>query len=521
MNSYDFGKPSYITEDISNLYHSIYESKKIDQDEDGDADFADVRVARMIASGVPKAEAIRKTRKKSYNEDFDINQNERIAQRLSESTNLEDVVDIATSHFYEEGLNQYGIDILIEKLGIYEFSDFVLDISESYNLLEWRRGPGGTRIKGEGKSKSGKDISTLKGAAKSAAIRGTAEHKARKNVEPDTTPSRMTQSLRDQETKAAVRKQPETKKPEPEVKKGMGGRISAALSAVANRAKADTELLKKSWNTAREVGRGAEARAGKLAGTVAGGLHGAAIAAHRAGTEFAKSETGKQVKAGIQKTASAAGEGIKAGSSAVRSGKTLAGAAGSAAGTFVRRMRKEEVEAWVNDLLDEGYDLSDYTWDELGEIYLDEEVDKRRAPKELIDRLNASIEGYMAQDGPNRPAYEAKQRLLKKAHEKRNKIKEQVDIYDVILSHLLDEGFVDDYESANRMIEGMSEDWMNEILKSKNWIQKAIKKKGSLSKQLGVPEEKNIPSKMLSSAAKKGGKMGRRARLAQTLRKFH
>ena len=385
MNSYDFGKSSYITEDISNLYQSIYESKKIDQDEDGDADFADVRVARMIASGVPKSEAIRKTRKKSYNEDFNITQNERIAQRLSESTNLEDVVDVATSHFYEEGLNQYGIDILIEKLGIYEFSDMVLDISESYNLLEWRRGPGGTRIKGEGKSKSGKDISTLKGAAKSAAIRGTAEHKARKNVEPDTTPSRMTQSLRDQETKAAVRKQPETKKPEPEVKKGMSGRIGAALSAVANRAKADTELLKKSWNTAREVGRGAEARAGRIAGTVAGGLHGAAIAAHRAGTEFAKTETGKQVKAGIQKTASAAGEGIKAGSSAVRSGKTLAGAAGSAAGTFVRRMRKEEVDS-----------------------------------------------------------------------------------YNLIISHLLDEGFVDDYESANRMIEGMSEDWMNEILKSKN-----------------------------------------------------
>ena len=498
MNSYDFGKSSYITEDISNLYQSIYESKKIDQDEDGDADFADVIVARMIASGVPKSEAIRKTRKKSYNEDFNITQNERIAQRLSESTNLEDVVDVATSHFYEEGLNQYGIDILIEKLGIYEFSDMVLDISESYNLLEWRRGPGGTRIKGEGKSKSGKDISTLKGAAKSAAIRGTAEHKARKNVEPDTTPSRMTQSLRDQETKAAVRKQPETKKPEPEVKKGMGGRIGAALSAVANRAKADTELLKKSWNTAREVGRGAEARAGRIAGTVAGGLHGAAIAAHRAGTEFAKSETGKQVKAGIQKTASAAGEGIKAGSSAVRSGKTLAGAAGSAAGTFVRRMRKEEVEAWVNELLDEGYDLSDYTWDELGEIYLDEGFKRMNRAKiyRQVNKLKKSgnedrafILNILSKkfDTPVERLYSTRESRKNKAgtgeYHRRKHLQarddaqadikkygfhEDYDLYDVILSHLLDEGFVDDYESANRMIEGMSEDWMNEILKSKN-----------------------------------------------------
>jgi hypothetical protein len=32
----------------------------------------------------------------------------------------------------------------------------------------------------------------------------------------------------------------------------------------------------------------------------------------------------------------------------------------------------EEVETWVNSLLEEGYDLSDYTWEEMYEDYLEE-----------------------------------------------------------------------------------------------------------------------------------------------------
>jgi hypothetical protein len=50
------------------------------------------------------------------------------------------------------------------------------------------------------------------------------------------------------------------------------------------------------------------------------------------------------------------------------------------------------------------------------------------------------------------------------------------------------------------------------------WIQKAIKKPGSLRKELGVKEGKNIPSSKLAAAAKKPGKIGKRARLAETLK---
>jgi len=53
---------------------------------------------------------------------------------------------------------------------------------------------------------------------------------------------------------------------------------------------------------------------------------------------------------------------------------------------------------------------------------------------------------------------------------------------------------------------------------TKNWIQGAIKKPGALHKQLGVPQGQKIPAKKLAKAAAAPGKLGQRARLAQTLK---
>jgi hypothetical protein len=59
------------------------------------------------------------------------------------------------------------------------------------------------------------------------------------------------------------------------------------------------------------------------------------------------------------------------------------------------------------------------------------------------------------------------------------------------------------------------------LLEKKNWIQKAIKKEGSLRKTLKAKKGKNIPASKLKKAAEKGGKTGKRARLAMTLRKLN
>jgi hypothetical protein len=53
----------------------------------------------------------------------------------------------------------------------------------------------------------------------------------------------------------------------------------------------------------------------------------------------------------------------------------------------------------------------------------------------------------------------------------------------------------------------------------KKWIADAVKKPGALRKELGVKKGEKIPAKKLASAAKKGGKLGERARLAETLKK--
>ena len=53
---------------------------------------------------------------------------------------------------------------------------------------------------------------------------------------------------------------------------------------------------------------------------------------------------------------------------------------------------------------------------------------------------------------------------------------------------------------------------------AEKWIQKSIKKPGSLRSALGAKPGKSIPAAKLAKAAKAPGKMGQRARLAQTLK---
>lgn len=55
---------------------------------------------------------------------------------------------------------------------------------------------------------------------------------------------------------------------------------------------------------------------------------------------------------------------------------------------------------------------------------------------------------------------------------------------------------------------------------SAKWIQKAHIEKGALRRELGVKSGKKIPPTLLERAAKKSGKLGRRARLAETFAKM-
>lgn len=83
MSSFEWGTMSTI-KDVSDLYSSIYEAKKKDQDQDGDKDkdFADVMIARMMASGMSRAEAIAAVKNKEYNEEYELDEATRMRKEL-------------------------------------------------------------------------------------------------------------------------------------------------------------------------------------------------------------------------------------------------------------------------------------------------------------------------------------------------------------------------------------------------------------------------------------------------------
>jgi hypothetical protein len=178
-------------------------------------------------------------------------------------------VEIATHYFIEMGLNEEGVDILIEDLGLDEFANFVYDIAEEYVLTEARAG--GVKI--EPKLASGKEI---QGKPKAASLkRLRAQKDARKETEAKASaskPSGMKASLQRQSAvAAAAKKQP--KKPgfldrvAGAVNRGIE-RHNAAMSAAKETGKTIRKAAGKVGGVAREVGKGASGAA-KLAGHVA------------------------------------------------------------------------------------------------------------------------------------------------------------------------------------------------------------------------------------------------------------
>ena len=221
---------------------------------------------------------------------------------------------------------------------------------------------------------------------------------------------------------------------------------------------------------------------------------------------------------------------------------------------------QDQFELWVNELLDEGYDLSDYTWDELYENYQQlDEVSialKRRAADASVGKVKAAQEKFNTDRTSNTAEYLSNQhrravnqhkRLVKAAYpspqaKKANELKSQkknlekafqkenYDAFDVVLEYLLDEGFAETVEGAEAIMVNMSEGWIETILEgmpahlqSKSLAdinaaerKEAKKRKEEASNESGYgknfnkPEHSNIPnSDWLEKAAAEKKKFGR------------
>jgi hypothetical protein len=231
-----------------------------------------------------------------------------------------ETVDIATEFFYNCELNENGIDIVIEELGENKFNEFIFDLAEEYFLSEERSAK---------KRKGGKSYEEIKAEIdkKEAAKKKITADKTKKAVE-----------------KAKETQAPSSKKSTEDKKKGIAGKIFGALK---DRAAKDTELLKKTVDTARKVGerRAAEGKAVYDALRERGKKAEQSATATRARRK-AKVAAGRAVQSAApvaKKAAMAAAGAAGAGAGSLKAGKSPAAAAGRAAGTFVRKM-KEELE---------------------------------------------------------------------------------------------------------------------------------------------------------------------------------
>ena len=160
-------------------------------------------------------------------------------------------VDFATEYFYKQGLNEEGVDFVIEDVGIEEFTEFVLDLQEDLNEERpAERDPKPqsydkvkARIdKADAKRKSGGTREYAKGASGGdpAPRKKTAKKPAAKKVE--------TKKKVETSVASAKKKQPE----KPASKEGIGSKIRTAFSAGVKRHK---EATKKASGQVKKVAK--------------------------------------------------------------------------------------------------------------------------------------------------------------------------------------------------------------------------------------------------------------------------
>jgi hypothetical protein len=158
--------------------------------------------------------------------------------------------------------------------------------------------------------------------------------------------------------------------------------------------------------------------------------------------------------------------------------------------------RKEEVENWVNSLIEEGYDLSEYTWDDMYEMYVTEgpnyDRNRQRAAQRAAARNAARKEGktgnvpgvgYVS-SRPERETYRDSAGVERHTSgakmPKKEDQKESFDLFDAILEHLVAEGYADTNESALAIMANMSDEWRQSIVEaaadqSDKQIEKGVK----------------------------------------------
>jgi len=273
--------------------------------------------------------------------------------QIYEPQELSEEVEIATEYFYEMGLTEEGIGILIEQLGEEEFVNWISDIAEEYTLNEADQ----TRLQKMASAK-GKIVTGPKGSRPQSTTKAAIQKMGgtTKRIGSSQRPGSTVSGKRQKAVSTAVSQQKPTQSSPQQTKKGIGGLIGS----VVQRAKQDTALLGKSIQTAKDVAtrRGAEVAAGYSALRAKGREAEKSAAATKA-RRVATVAAGRAVQAAtpvVKKAVKAGAAAAGAGAGYLKAGKSPVAAAGRAAGTLVKKLKEEDVyDVILAHLLDEGY----------------------------------------------------------------------------------------------------------------------------------------------------------------------
>jgi hypothetical protein len=306
--------------------------------------------------------------------------NEELREQFEEYNNTiydEDIVEVATEYFYSYGLNEDGIGILIEKVGLESFVEYVYELSEDLHIL--------TEERSARRRTGGDSYDEVMAKINAREAKTKAKKEAKQKV-----------------TQAASEKK-ETERKEPESR------------GVESQAKAEQPKSKKPVRDA-------------IARTVLGAVksYKAGMERHRAATSIA-SDTARHV----------AGEtgGLL---------RTLGNTARIGAGKAIDHLTTHGLKVAKEEF----------------------KLGKKKTQKELA-RYVAALQTLQGNNEEPTTRSQSSGEPTRRRRTNLNDVKIREDIYDTILSHLIDEGYAESVEQAEVIMVNMSEDWRESIVEAK------------------------------------------------------
>ena len=103
---------------------------------------------------------------------------------------------------------------------------------------------------------------------------------------------------------------------------------------------------------------------------------------------------------------------------------------------------------WVESLLDEGYDLSEYTWDDMERMFEEKGMHREVKTGKVVTKAKPGVTYY-----PNMPRQKSSVAIRKE-----KSMKEEV------CQYLMDEGYTNNEVSAEVLYNHMSDEWLNSVV---------------------------------------------------------